>query len=177
MVASRQGQEMLGLFVSRRRELVAYARAIIGDQGLAEDIVQDAYIRLDRAEKSRPEGETLEGPVGYLFRVVRNLAIDRRRKLGRESSYMIPGEAADTARIAGDQPSPETTVIARDELRRLNAALAELPERSRIALEMYRLGGYRFTEIAAYLGVSVGTAHSLVVNALAHCRRRVHDGK
>lgn len=171
--------DILGLFVSHQRELVGYARAIVGDQSLAEDIVQDAYIRIDRVGKSAEEdgGDWLDGPVAYLFRIVRNLAIDHRRRLGRENAHVVSEALADTATVAEERPGPEATVIARNELRLLKEALAELPERSRIALEMYRFGGCRFSDIASHLGVSVGTAHKLVVEALRHCRQRVYSGR
>ncbi|MBS4046679.1 MAG: sigma-70 family RNA polymerase sigma factor [Alphaproteobacteria bacterium] len=169
--------DILGLFVSHQRELVGYARAIVGDQSLAEDIVQDAYIRIDRIGRSADEdgsGARLDGPVAYLFRIVRNLAIDHRRRLGRENAHVVAEALTDTAAVAEERPGPEATLIARNELRLLQDALAELPERSRIALEMYRFGGCRFSDIASHLGVSVGTAHKLVVEALRHCRQRVY---
>ncbi|MBX3454673.1 sigma-70 family RNA polymerase sigma factor [Ferrovibrio sp.] len=170
--------DILGLFVSHQRELIGYARAIVGDQGLAEDIVQDAYIRIDRVGRGVAGGaDRLDGPVAYLFRIVRNLAIDHRRRLGRENAHIVSDALADTAAIAEERPGPEATAIARNELRLLTDALAELPERSRIALEMYRFGGCRFSDIAEHLDVSVGTAHKLVVEALRHCRQRVYTGR
>ena len=170
--------DILGLFVSHQRELVGYARAIVGDQSLAEDIVQDAYIRIDRIGRSAEDGgDRLDGPVAYLFRIVRNLAIDHRRRLGRENAHVISDALSDIAAVAEERPGPEATAIARSELRLLKDALADLPERSRIALEMYRFGGCRFSDIASHLGVSVGTTHKLVVEALRHCRQRVYGGR
>jgi DNA-directed RNA polymerase specialized sigma24 family protein len=74
------------------------------------------------------------------------------------------------------QPWPRNAPV-RKPPRLLKDALADLPERSRIALEMYRFGGCRFSDIAGHLGVSVGTAHKLVVEALRHCRQRVYGGR
>ena len=51
--------------------------------------------------------------------------------------------------------------------------MAELPERTRVALEMHRFGGFKLREIAAHLGISVTVAHELIAQAVAHCRCRV----
>ena len=58
-------------------------------------------------------------------------------------------------------------------LRRLRAAMAELPERTRIALEMHRLGGCKLREIAERLGISESMAHVLVKDGIKHCQRRM----
>ena len=51
--------------------------------------------------------------------------------------------------------------------------MAELPTRTRIALEMHRFGGSTLRDIADHLGISIGSAHRLVVDGLEHCRERL----
>ena len=165
--------QILTLFVDHRGQLVRYATGIVGEPSLAEDVVQNAYLRLQRAEAKRAAGETLDEPLAYLFRIVRNLALDVRQRLKREHGRAVAGDTADVREIAESRPNPEAQAIARDQLRVLQAALEELPKRSRVALEMHRFGGYRIADIAAHLGVSVGTAHALVVDALDHCKSRL----
>ena len=75
------------------------------------------------------------------------------------------------ASLADEAPSPEDEAIARQELQRVIAAMAELPERTRIALEMHRFGGCTLKEIAERLGVSVSMAQVLVVQGIKHCQR------
>lgn len=162
----------LDLFVTHRGELVNYASRIVGDHAHAEDVVQEAYLRFDTAAGAQPLGQ----PLMYLYRVVRNLSVDVRRRLVRDNSRFPPGLDAAIADVREDRPSPEAEVIARRELQVMTQAMAELPERTRIALEMHRFGGCSFREIATHLGISVGLAHALVVQALDHCRRRLcHD--
>lgn len=175
MVATLRDKELLTLFITHRDELVKYARAIVGDQGLAEDVVQDAYFRLERAQKVKLD-EKLDAPSGYIFRIVRNLAIDGRRRLGRETAMMQNDPTGTADQIAQDHPDPEEKAIARGQLRLLEAALASLPEKSRIALEMHRFGGCKYAEIAQRLDVSVGTAHALVVDAIDHCKHALTKG-
>jgi RNA polymerase sigma-70 factor (ECF subfamily) len=54
--------------------------------------------------------------------------------------------------------------------------MAELPERTRIALMMHRFDGFKLRDIAAHLGISVALAHALVYEGLEHCRRRLARG-
>lgn len=176
MVATWCDKELLTVFIARRDELVKYARAIVGDRALAEDVVQDAYFRLERAQQVKLD-EKLDEPVGYIFRIVRNLSIDSRRRLGRENAFIQSDGSRSAEYIAEDTPDPEEKAVARGELRQLEKALEELPEKNRIALEMHRFGGCKYAEIAQRLDVSIGTAHSLVVDALEHCKQFLAKGR
>ena len=160
----REDSTALGLFMMHRGALVNYANGIVGDPAHAEDVVQEAWLRYSAAGP----GWRLEQPVGYLYRIVRNLALDRRRRLNLEDRHTAGQAEAD---IADRAPSPEDEAIARQELQRVIAAMAELPERTRIALEMHRFGGCTLRDIARHLGVSVSMAQVLVVQGIKHCQR------
>lgn len=155
--------------VDRRADLVRYAHKITGDRDRAEDVVQEAYLRFGEAAAK----QQLDQPGRYLARIVRNLALDRVWRARREAAtFASDGEAA-MARAVADKPSPEAQALSRDEHRRLCAALDELPERTRLAVEMHRFAGARLREIAEELGISVTLAHQLVTEGVAHCRRRL----
>lgn len=160
----------LGLFMAHRGELLNYASGIVGDSARAEDVVQEAYLRFDSAADDR----ILEEPVGYLYRIVRNLAVDGRRQQIREARYIVSNAELQAQQTAENRPSPEAEAAGKDEIRAMLAAMAELPERTRIALEMHRLGGSKLKDIADHLGISIGLAHSLVVDGLEHCRARLY---
>ncbi|UQY36146.1 sigma-70 family RNA polymerase sigma factor [Pseudomonas fulva] len=158
--------EKLDIFLSCRRALVNYAAQITQDRDRAEDVVQEAYLRLHPLQ--RPELQAIEQPVAYLYRVVRNLALDMRLSEAREQrrhatppDWLLPTMAA----------SPEEACLHSDELEQLATALADLPEQSRRALEMHRLGGKTLAQIAEQLGVSLATAHRLVRDALVRLAR------
>lgn len=165
----RDDRKSLTLFLAHRGELVNYASRIIGNTAHAEDVVQEAWLRFGSVAEAR----LLEEPVGYLYRIVRNLAIDSRRRFSREGQFLGPAPDTGLEKAVDDRPSPEAEAIGRDELLLLRQAMAELPERTRIALEMRRFGEYKLKEIAAHLGISVTVAHDIIAEGIAHCRRRV----
>ncbi|TWT15191.1 sigma-70 family RNA polymerase sigma factor [Reyranella sp. CPCC 100927] len=163
-----EGAGKLDLYLGHRDALVDHAASIVGCRSRAEDVVQDAWLHLERAAQQ----QTLRRPLHYLYRIVRNLAIDGRRRAHREARVVSSGVDSDT--VADKTPSPEAVAASREELRLLLDAMADLPERTRLALEMHRLGGHGLKDIAARLGVSVTTAHEIIAKGLAHCQRRLH---
>ncbi|MBS0540319.1 MAG: sigma-70 family RNA polymerase sigma factor [Proteobacteria bacterium] len=160
----------LDIFLTHRPSLVEYASRIVGDHARAEDVVQEAYLRFDTAASAK----LFDEPVGYLYRIVRNLALDGLRRQRRESLYVV-GQASDMADSAADpRPTPEAEAAGRSDIEVLKAALGELPTRTRRALELHRFEGKTVKAVAESLSVSVGTAHSLIVDALEHCRTRLY---
>ncbi|MEM9157653.1 MAG: sigma-70 family RNA polymerase sigma factor [Verrucomicrobiota bacterium] len=151
-----------------RKPLIGYAQGFVDNAHSAEDIVQEAFARF--AGKS--VSETIDSPVAFLYRVVRNLALDYRRRFQFEqrlfSDKDIEAEKADSSRM-----NPARSAMSKEELSQLRAVLSELPERTRIAVEMHRWGGCKLREIAEHLGVSVSMAQVLVRDGVAHCYRRM----
>ncbi len=145
-----------------------YADGIVHDRAYAEDVVQEAWLRLGSAAAKRP----LDEPLAYLYRIIRNLAADSRRKVKRQVWILGDGESA-YVNTADERMTPEAELLAEEELRLLTEAMNELPERNRIALEMRRFGNCKLKDIAAHLNVSVTVAHEIIANGIAYCRRRV----
>jgi len=166
-------RDRLAFFLNHRDNLLRYAGTIVGDPIQAEDVVQEAFLRFGASS----DGRLLERPAQFLYRIVRNLAIDGRRRQNRDRVHLGTADDAAIDQVPEGRPSPEDHVVAKSELRVVEAALAELPERTRIALEMHRFGGMTYKEIAARLGISVGLAHSLVVDAIEHCRERLQRSR
>ncbi len=112
------------------------------------DLRQDIYVRVyESALKGIPDS-----PKAFVFAIARNLLI---RRLRREQ--IVPFEAVadfDALGAAIDEPGPDSTIIARDELRRLQAALDKLPPRCREAFVMRQVDGLSRREIAAHMGVA-----------------------
>ncbi|MEE4450566.1 sigma-70 family RNA polymerase sigma factor [Novosphingobium resinovorum] len=164
----------LEIWRAHRARLIDSVVPLVGDRGTAEDVVQDAWLRFNRMEDvdDRP---IQRQPVGYLYRIVRNLAIDlmRRRTIERSIS---PADSPIVEHVADPRPSPEREAIDRSELDRVKEQLATLPKRTRIAFEMYNFGGYTLQHIADHLSISVGMTHLLIKQAVACCMEAIADG-
>lgn len=157
---------LLQVFIDNQASLVKIAMRIMGCRSRAEDVVQDAYFRLESAPEIT---SSFKAQLGYLFRIVRNLAIDHYRKQALEQRYCGAEEEGLNVVIQG--ATPENSHINFTLLEAVADALAELPLRTRYAFEMYRLHGSMQKDIARELGVSPTLVNFMVRDALIHCRK------
>ncbi|WP_206243475.1 sigma-70 family RNA polymerase sigma factor [Novosphingobium terrae] len=159
-----EDQDTIAMFIAHRGALVRLANSIVHDAARAEDIVQDAWMRLAQVAKTQAVGK----PKTLIYVIVRNLAIDSLRRHKREDSLHGEIETAELT-VADDNPSAETAAIARSELESVLEALASLPERQRRAIELYRFEGLKLREVGERLGISTSLAQLLIVDGLAIC--------
>lgn len=159
----------LELYLTHRAELVDYAHRIVRDRARAEDVVQDAWLRVVAAEREKPLGR----PLGYLYRVVRNLAIDGYRSQRREAARGGDDLSMVAETVADAAPSPEAAAIARHELRQVLACLDDLPERTRKAVTLYKFEGLKLREAAEQMGISIALANKLVLDGVQYCAERI----
>jgi RNA polymerase sigma-70 factor (ECF subfamily) len=157
----------LGALITRYAPSVRrVTRAILGDVAEAEDAAQDGFLlallKLDQFDRTRAFGP-------WLMRVVTNAAIDRGRR--RRLRAMQPFEDD----VAASTPLPDVQVERRALGERLQAALAQLPERYRSAIVLFDVEGYSHGEIAEMLGVARGTVRSAVFHARRRLRRLLGD--
>ncbi len=160
----QMSQDLFGAFVSYRRALIDAAARILGCRAGAEDVVQDTFVKL----LDQDNGIIVRQPVGYLFQTVRNLAIDRHRRAALEQRHA--GCEEDGLLVASDAASPEAISLGREALGTVTQALSELPERTQMAFEMYRIRGMTQKDIAATLGVSPTLVNFMIRDAMTHCR-------
>lgn len=157
----------LHVFLGSQAALLRYATRITGDPVAAEDVVQDAWLRFRATTNAR----VLEEPIGYLFRIVHNLALDRHRRRGRENRIFVNDASMVADQVSDDQPSEQARAEAKDELAMLRKAMTKLPVRTRRAFEMHRFEDMKLIEIAAELGISKSLVSELVIDAVEFCKK------
>ena len=143
---------LLQAFVDNRTILVKIAARITGCRSRAEDVVQDAFFRLQSAPQ-----------------ITSSFKAQLYRKQALEQKYSGPEEEGLNVVIQG--ASPETSHINYATLEHIADALTELPKRTRYAFEMYRLHGVPQKDIAKELGVSPTLVNFMIRDALVHCRK------
>ena len=144
--------------LSRRlvpRTLGYAARLLGGDRAGAEDVVQEAMLRLWRVAPDWRSGEARVAT--WLYRVVTNLCTDRRRARARRGDGMLE----DAAEVADGSPGAEARLITADRVAALEAALAQLPDRQRQAVVLRHIEGLSNPEIAVVLDLGVEAVESL----------------
>lgn len=144
-----------------RSDLIALARSIVGSSHIAEELVQESWLRW--VGRDYPS----ERSVPIFRRIVANLSKDwrRRQKI----------EAAGLQAIVCDVEEPvdgERIVMARQELTQVAKILSELPDRTLTVFRMHRLEGLTYAEIGKHLGIGTTRVHQLLQDALVHVALR-----
>ncbi|SUA99687.1 Probable RNA polymerase sigma factor fecI [Pannonibacter phragmitetus] len=156
----RESDSRYAAYLAHRSALIDYGTRLLGSRADAEDVVQEAFIRF--VPENSPPASSLRA---YLFRIVRNLAFDIRRRRQLESRE----EPADLPHWTKPQDvqTPEEDALLCENLRHISEYLATLPPEVRTSLEMHRFGGYTLDEIGSHLGLSTATVHRHVTRTLA----------
>lgn len=158
------------LYLAYRSVAFAAAFTLLQDASAAEDVVQDAFVRVWRSAASyQAERGTLRA---WLLTIVRNTAIDQLRARGVASRYQPHLQRAATADAVDDVA---TTVTDATDARRLRDALRTLPAEQRRALELAFFAGLTHGEIAARTGAPLGTVKGRVRLGLRRLRNDLAD--
>ena len=159
--AARGDADAFRILVDRHLSVVvAGARRLLNDASEAEDVAQETFVRLWQSADGLEIGNAGTRP--WLRRVSRNLAIDRLRSGKR---FDVVADVPEGEQDADQQ----RTVEDKEQSNRVVAALAELPDRQRVALVLFHFEGFTQAEIADKLACSVDAVESL----LGRARRRL----
>jgi RNA polymerase sigma-70 factor (ECF subfamily) len=145
-------------FVRRyQRRLFGLARSIVGDPSMAEDVAQEAFVRILRhASVFDPRRGSV---ASWTLTITRNLAIDALRV--RRPSPAAPLDALFVDLVSAER-SPEDEVERRDAATRALVALASLPRAQRRAVVLAAMHGRTATEVAQAESIPLGTAKSRI---------------
>lgn len=169
LVAAIAGGQTLALaeLVRRHQEkAVSLAGRLLGSHEGAEDVAQEAFLRVLRAAGSfRREAKVST----WLYRIVLNLCRDRLRRKVRSAGPLtdeIP---------AGSTRDPAEAMEAGDVSARVKQAIDRLPDRQRTAIMLHRFQSLSHDEIGAVTGWSVSAIESLLVRAYQQLRSELSD--
>ena len=166
MVQVREGdREAFGTLVERHKHaLVGYLSRLTGSRERAEDLAQEAFLRLFRSVHRYRENGQL---TAYLFRIATNLLRSEERR-ERRWRLLVPKISSSGDRVEPHAPKR----LEQQELSgKLAAAIAELPMSFRVPLVLFEIEDWPQQEIAELLGVREGTIKSRIFRARERLRR------
>jgi RNA polymerase sigma-70 factor, ECF subfamily len=150
--------EVTTLYRELRKPLLRYLVCLGLTSDEAQDVVQDAFLSLQRHLASEGKQENIRG---WLFRVAHNQARNRQTSYQRRFGESLEGEMD----FQADQATPEQRVLENEKFRRLASAIRLLTESERECL-LLRAGGLRYREIGEVLGIAVSTVGDTVERAI-----------
>ncbi|MDT8402534.1 MAG: RNA polymerase sigma factor [Bacteroidales bacterium] len=144
----RQYQEIL--YRKYARKMYGICMSYAGNRDMAQDILQDSFIKVFKGIKDFTREGSLEG---WIRKIVSNTAIDHLRKQTREQAYISDKEEI-------NEEIKEPDAIDKMKVQDLMDLVAKLPEGARLIFNLYALEGYSHKEIAEKMNISVGTSKS-----------------
>lgn len=155
------------LMAAKLPRVVSLANRLLADTLEAEDVAQEAFVRLLRHAPDRGQGPARFDT--WLHTIVLNLCRDRMRRRWPETGVELPD-------LVDPAPSAEAELIERDKARAVAQAIAALPERQREAIILVHYQDCSGQEAADSLGVSVEALESLLARGRRTLRARFAGG-
>jgi len=159
-------QRVTALFEAHALGLVKFAKVMLGDQSIAEDIVQDAFVGMYRKWASLQDRDKA---LGYLRTSVLNGCRTAHRNRTRRDRALL------LARGAGDIVSAEESALVGEASREVLAALRALPARQREAVVLRHYLGLSEEQAAQAMRVARGTVKSATSRGLAALARILRE--
>lgn len=153
-LADKENQEAGGtieeVFVSNEAALLGYARKLVRSREVAEDLVQEAFIRLNKIFSA------VRQPRPWLYRTIHNLAMNYQRDNHKWTALASDnGEGADQVAVDAE-PLPDERMVKLETIGQALICLEELDERKRALVKMKFEDGLSYKEIAARTGMTTG---------------------
>ena len=171
MLALRAGDASAfdALFRRWSGPLLRYLERMVRDTAVAEELVQEAFIRVHQArDRYRPEARFST----WLYRIATNLALNELRRPRQRAVHRSADEDG-ASPLVDDRPGTEDVVDARRRAVAVWDALAELPEKQRAALCLAAVEGLPYAEVAEALEVTEKAVKSLVHRARSGLAERL----
>jgi RNA polymerase sigma-70 factor (ECF subfamily) len=152
------------LFQVNYQPLCAAAYRIVQDKDIAEDIVQDVFIKVWQKRESLDISISVKA---YLFKSTINQSLNHIKKV----SNMNEREAQYTSEYNDDVNSTEQIIALKETRQRIDAAIKALPQACRTVFILSRYEHLSYKEIASELDISIKTVENQMVKALKYLRK------
>lgn len=155
-------------YINHRRELISHASRMLRSDLRAEEVVQEALVKVLLAS---PELESEEHALAYMHKVVENLCIDLVRAEGRRPNLVLLDDVQTEVESLDSEKDYSEIVAAADDAAIVRQALSLLSPSERAALVMWEIEGRSTSEIARELGIKETSVRFTVSKARASLRK------
>ena len=157
------------LFEEHNRALIRFLVAKLSSEAEAQEVAQEAYVRLLRLE----DASAASFLRAHLFSIAANLAVDRLR----QRQVRIRNSPQDLFEDLLTRPGPDREVFAQQELETVKGALKKLPEKCRRAFLLHVFEGHSVREIAERMQLTDRMIRHYVARAMTVCRECLDQDK
>ena len=156
------GETMEELFAALESPLLSYALRLTGERGVAEDLVQEAFMRLHGQRQEVREARR------WLYRTVHNLALNYRREMKKIIPLVTREQekAKATPEPTDPQPLPDEQLARLEGIGLVRLTLETLDERSQTVVRLKFNDNLSYKEISERTGLSVGNVGFVLHHAL-----------
>jgi RNA polymerase sigma-70 factor (ECF subfamily) len=161
------------LFAACRLDVVRVCRRILASSGAAEDAASDVFLRACRSLASYDPTRDFRN---WLLAIASHHSIDLLRRRGLERR-LFAGVEPDEERVSDSACSPLQRLVADEDRRALDRAIASLPPKYRLPLLLRYYEDYDYAAIAQALGVSTQQVGTLLLRAKRRLRESLDRGK
>jgi RNA polymerase sigma-70 factor (ECF subfamily) len=159
---SPRGESIEELFAALESPLLSYALRLLGSRAPAEDVVQEAFMKL------HAQFAEVREPRRWLYRTVHNLALNQRRQSGKIVPLEQPGEGTTggSGECPDPEPLPDEQIVRWEGVGLVRLSLETLDERSREVVRLKFNEDLSYKEIAKRTGLSTSHVGYLLHHAL-----------
>jgi RNA polymerase sigma-70 factor (ECF subfamily) len=173
-IATRDAAALAELYDRHSRLLFGLILRIVRDRGEAEDILQEAFVRI--WTRAGIYDARVGGPLPWIVRLARNCAIDRLR--ARQVRAAVDAPAIEVAGVQVAAPpaaiqTPEAAVMGAERRQTVTDALGGLPAVQRQLIEAAFFEGYTHSELAQRFGLPLGTVKTRIRAGMIAMRQRL----
>ena len=175
-IAAGDARALEALYDRYVRQCFGLALRMVGDPGLAEEVVQEVFLKLwSRPDSYSPQKGAF---VSWLLSLVHHRAVDELRKRSRTEVALDNDQPLSVINTRPDpQPDPSEQVWVMEQQRVVRQALGELPENQRLVLELAYFGGLSQSQIAERTSQPLGTVKTRMRMGLQNLRGLLETNK
>ncbi|WP_068151324.1 RNA polymerase sigma factor [Kordiimonas lipolytica] len=157
---------LLKAYLEKRPALKRFLVVRFRDETLAEDLLQDLYLKLERVD----DASTISNVGAYLFRMANNIALDhnrqKMRQMARDRSWVDISRSEYGSESVDEGPAADRTIEARQKLAQVSEALNQLPPQCRKVFVLHKLKGHSHREVSESLGIAISTVEKHMAKAM-----------